>query len=186
MREYVQEHGVVVAKLIKEKESDTDAAKFRDYFDYREPLAAIPSHRALALFRGRNEDMLRVKLALDSDPEDGARATEPNPCERRIMSHAGIRDMGRPADRWLVETARWTWNVKLSLHIELDLMGILLERAEEEAIRVFAHNLKDLLLAGPGRAARNDGAGPGHPNGSQGGRRRYDREIAGHDDDLSS
>ncbi|MDP3578878.1 Tex family protein [Methyloversatilis sp.] len=149
LRSHVAEHGVVVAAVADGKDTDAEAAKFRDYFAYREKLADIPSHRALALFRGRNEDVLRVKLALDTDPEDGTRSAEPNPCERRVMVHAGIRDNGRAADRWLVETARWTWNVKLSVHVELDLMNELRARAELEAIRVFAKNLKDLLLAAP-------------------------------------
>ncbi|WP_374399853.1 Tex family protein [Niveibacterium sp.] len=159
LREYVEAHGVVVANVVEGKEND--GAKFRDYFDYREPLKDIPSHRALALFRGRNEDILRVKLVLDTDPEDGSRPAEPNPCERRIMSAAGIRNESRAADRWLVETARWAWSVKLSLHIELDLMGVLREKAEEEAIRVFAKNLKDLLLAAPAGPRATMGLDPG-------------------------
>ena len=159
LREYVEAHGVVVSNVVEGKEND--GAKFRDYFDYREPLKDIPSHRALALFRGRNEDILRVKLVLDTDPEDGTRLAEPNPCERRIMSAAGIRNEGRAADRWLVETARWAWSVKLSLHIELDLMGVLREKAEEEAIRVFAKNLKDLLLAAPAGPRATMGLDPG-------------------------
>ena len=161
LRSHVAEHGVVVATVADGKDTDAEAAKFRDYFAYREKLADIPSHRALALFRGRNEDVLRVKLALDTDPEDGTRSAEPNPCERRVMVHAGIRDNGRPADRWLVETARWTWNVKLSVHVELDLMNELRARAELEAIRVFAKNLKDLLLAAPAGPRVTMGLDPG-------------------------
>jgi len=161
LRAHVAEHGIVVATVADGKENDADAAKFRDYFAYREKLADIPSHRALALFRGRNEDVLRVKLALDTDPEDGTRSAEPNPCERRVMVHAGIRDNGRAADRWLVETARWTWNVKLSVHVELDLMNELRARAELEAIRVFAKNLKDLLLAAPAGPRVTMGLDPG-------------------------
>jgi protein Tex len=161
LREYVESHGVVVSRVASDKGTDSEASKFRDYFDYREKLGNIPSHRALALFRGRNEDVLRVKLALDTDPEDGSRTPEPNPCERRIMAHAGIRDQGRAADRWLVETARWTWNVKLQVHIELDLMGVLRDKAEEEGIRVFAKNLKDLLLAAPAGPRATMGLDPG-------------------------
>jgi uncharacterized protein len=161
LRSHVAEHGVVVAAVADGKDTDAEAAKFRDYFAYREKLADIPSHRALALFRGRNEDVLRVKLALDTDPEDGTRSAEPNPCERRVMVHAGIRDNGRAADRWLVETARWTWNVKLSVHVELDLMNELRARAELEAIRVFAKNLKDLLLAAPAGPRVTMGLDPG-------------------------
>ncbi|KAF7598949.1 MAG: RNA-binding transcriptional accessory protein [Candidatus Dactylopiibacterium carminicum] len=161
LREYVGEHGVVRVSVAEGKENDSEAAKFRDYFTYSEKLGNIPSHRALALFRGRNEDVLRVKLALDSDPEDGSRSPEPNPCERKILVAAGIKDQGRAADKWLVDTARWTWSVKLALSMELDLMGKLRERAEEEAIRVFAQNLKALLLAAPAGAKTTMGLDPG-------------------------
>ncbi|MBK9219051.1 MAG: RNA-binding transcriptional accessory protein [Uliginosibacterium sp.] len=161
LREYVSEHGVVRVEVAEGKENDTEAAKFRDYFSYSEKLGNIPSHRALALFRGRNEEFLRVKLALDTDPEDGSRSAEPNPCERKIMVAAGIRDQGRAADKWLVDTARWTWSVKLALSMDLDLMGKLRERAEEEAIRVFAQNLKALLLAAPAGPRVTMGLDPG-------------------------
>ncbi|GAB4062157.1 Tex family protein [Uliginosibacterium sediminicola] len=161
LREYLDAHGIVVSNVAKDKEADAEAARFRDYFDYREKLADIPSHRALALFRGRNEEVLRVRLALDSDPEDGSRALEPNPCERRIMHAAGIRDQGRAADKWLVDTARLAWHAKLGLSLELDLMGKLRERAELEATRVFARNLKDLLLAAPAGARTTMGLDPG-------------------------
>ncbi|NSL56592.1 Tex family protein [Uliginosibacterium aquaticum] len=161
LREYVSEHGVVRVEVAEGKENDSEAAKFRDYFSYSEKLGNIPSHRALALFRGRNEDFLRVKLALDTDPEDGSRSSEPNPCERKIMVAAGIKDQGRAADKWLVDTARWTWSVKLALSMDLDLMGKLRERAEEEAIRVFAQNLKALLLAAPAGAKTTMGLDPG-------------------------
>ena len=161
LREYVSEHGVVRVEVAEGKENDTEAAKFRDYFSYSEKLGNIPSHRALALFRGRNEEFLRVKLALDTDPEDGSRSAEPNPCERKIMVAAAIRDQGRAADKWLVDTARWTWSVKLALSMDLDLMGKLRERAEEEAIRVFAQNLKALLLAAPAGPRVTMGLDPG-------------------------
>jgi uncharacterized protein len=161
LREYVSEHGVVRVAVAEGKENDAEAAKFRDYFAYSEKLGNIPSHRALALFRGRNEEALRVKLALDTDPEDGTRSPEPNPCERKILVAAGIKDQGRAADKWLVDTARWTWSVKLALSMELDLMGKLRERAEEEAIRVFAQNLKALLLAAPAGAKTTMGLDPG-------------------------
>jgi uncharacterized protein len=125
---------------------ETEGAKFRDWFDFREAMATIPSHRALALLRGRNEDILR--LALKTEPEL-RRSAEASPCEAMVAAHFGIRDQGRAADKWLLETARWAWMVKLSLHLELELMNQLRERAEEEAIRVFARNLHDLLLAAP-------------------------------------
>jgi uncharacterized protein len=161
LRQYVEAHGIVVSMVAKGKESEADAARFRDYFDYREKLADIPSHRALAMFRGRNEDVLRLKLALDTDPADGSRPADINPCERRIMNAYGIRDANRPADTWLADTARLAWAGKLAVSLELDLMGKLRERAELEATRVFARNLKDLLLAAPAGARTTMGLDPG-------------------------
>ncbi|HMW53501.1 MAG TPA: Tex family protein [Rhodocyclaceae bacterium] len=160
LRSYLGEHGVVVSSVVAEKEADPAAAKFRDWFDFREPLATLPSHRALALFRGRNEGVLRLQLGLDSDPTDGS-TPGPNPCEARIAGHVGVRDQGRPADAWLRETVRWAWSVKISLHLELELLGQVRERAEEEAIRVFGRNLKDLLLAAPAGARATLGLDPG-------------------------
>ncbi|MDY0012451.1 MAG: Tex family protein [Rhodocyclaceae bacterium] len=159
LRTYLQEHGILAARVVDGKE--TEGAKFRDWFDFREPIARIPSHRALALLRGRNEGILRLALGLDSDPPDGSPATIPNPCETRVAARFGIRDQGRPADRWLRETARWAWNVKISLHLELELLGELKERAEAEAIEVFARNLKDLLLAAPAGPRATLGLDPG-------------------------
>ncbi|MDR2924775.1 MAG: RNA-binding transcriptional accessory protein [Azoarcus sp.] len=141
-----------------EKGKEEAGAKFRDWFDFREPFAAMPSHRALALLRGRNEGIL--KLALDLSRPDGD-SNAPHPCEQRIAAHFGIRNLGRPADKWLADTARWAWTVKISLSLEFDLMGALRERAEEEAIRVFARNLKDLLLAAPAGARCVMGLDPG-------------------------
>jgi uncharacterized protein len=148
LRSRMGEHGVVVSAVVEGK--DTEGAKFRDYFAYSERLAAIPSHRALALFRGRHEEVLRVSLKLPEElDEAAAKAAGAHPCERLIAGRAGIRDQGRPADAWLVETVRWTWKVKLGWQVEGDLLGELRSRAEEEAIRVFARNLHDLLLAAP-------------------------------------
>lgn len=161
LRHYIKDHGVVIATVAEGKENDPEAAKFRDYFGFREKIADVPSHRALALFRGRNEDVLRIKLVLDSDPEDGSRPEKPNPCERRIMSCVGIKDMGRRCDKWLVEVARWTWSVKLESAFENEFFSTLRERAEEEAIRVFAKNLKDLLLAAPAGPRATMGLDPG-------------------------
>ncbi len=160
LREFLADHGVVASTVIADKESDPAAAKFRDWFDFREAIGTVPSHRALALFRGRNEGFLRLQLGLDSDPTDGSPAG-PNPCEGRIAGHFGIRDLGRPADAWLRETVRWAWSVKISLHLELELLGQLREKAEEEAIRVFGRNLKDLLLAAPAGPRATLGLDPG-------------------------
>ncbi|MDR3352383.1 MAG: RNA-binding transcriptional accessory protein [Zoogloeaceae bacterium] len=159
LRAYLGEHGHVRSAVIAGQEEA--GAKFRDWFDFAEPIASIPSHRALALFRGRQEGFLDVALVLADalDPERAAEATRP--CEQRIAARFGIRDEGRPADRWLAETTRWAWKVKISLSLELDLMNELRERAEEEAIRVFARNLKDLLLAAPAGARRTLGIDPG-------------------------
>jgi len=156
LRERMKEQGMLVSQLAEGKE--TQGAKFRDYFDYREAWKDIPSHRALALFRGRNEDALRLAMRL---PEDLAEPPQANPCEAMIAAAAGIRDEKRPADAWLLETARWTWRVKLALTLELELMGELRERAEREAIRVFARNLKDLLLAAPAGPRATLGLDPG-------------------------
>ncbi|CAH1748746.1 putative RNA-binding protein YhgF [Thauera humireducens] len=154
LRNYLHEYGQVRSAVIEGKE--TEGAKFRDWFEFAEPIATMPSHRALALLRGRNEGVLR--LALDVDRPD---AEAPHPCEGRIAARFGIRNQGRPADRWLADTVRWAWSVKISIHLELELMGELRERAEEEAIRVFARNLKDLLLAAPAGTRPTIGLDPG-------------------------
>ncbi|PWB41033.1 MAG: RNA-binding transcriptional accessory protein [Rhodocyclales bacterium] len=158
LREHVAAHGVLVSAVIDGKQEE--GAKFRDWFDFREPVGAIPSHRALALFRGRNEGFLRLSLKLDEELAEN-RAPGPNACERMIAARVGLRDEGRSGDKWLQETVRWTWMVKLSLHFELEFMGALRERAEEEAIRVFARNLHDLLLAAPAGPRTVIGLDPG-------------------------
>jgi uncharacterized protein len=163
LREYLQTHGVVEAKVIEGKEEA--AAKYADYFDYDEPLGAIPSHRALALFRGRREELLNVVLRLDSELERPKWDAPLNPCEARIAKRFGIAGQNRPADKWLADTVRWTWRVKSFLHLENDLMGALRERAETEAINVFARNLKDLLLAAPAGPRATMGLDPGMRTG---------------------
>ena len=159
LREYVQEHGVVESKVREGK--DAAAEKYADYFDYDEPLHAIPSHRALALFRGRREEMLDVRLRLDSEEERPAWSAPHNPCEARIASRFGIQDQNRPADRWLMDTVRFTWRVKAFMHLEIELMSALRARAETEAIKVFARNLSDLLLAAPAGPRVTMGLDPG-------------------------
>ena len=159
LREYLEEHGVVKSTVVNGKE--TEGAKFRDYFDYSEALGQIPSHRALALLRGRNEGMLQISLLLDSELDEAQRAPGHNPCEGRIAKRFGISDQGRPADKWLSDTVRWTWRIKVFLHLELELMNALRERAEEEAIRVFGSNLHDLLLAAPAGQRATMGLDPG-------------------------
>ncbi len=144
LRRTLQQEGRVVSRLVAGKENE--GAKFRDYFEYSEPLARVPSHRALAILRGRNEGVLSIGLEL-GDAEQPAGSL--HPCEGIIAEAVGIRQQGRAADKWLAEVVRWTWRVKLLGHLETELLGDLRELAEDEAIRVFASNLKDLLLAAP-------------------------------------
>ena len=144
LRRALQQEGRVVSRVVAGKEQE--GAKFRDYFDYSELLAKVPSHRALAILRGRNEGVLSIALELgDSDPVPGST----HPCEGLIAEARNIQQQGRPGDAWLAEVVRWTWRVKLSGQLETELLGDLREAAEDEAIRVFASNLKDLLLAAP-------------------------------------
>jgi uncharacterized protein len=159
LREYVQEHGIVESKVIAGKEEEGE--KFADYFDYSEAIGTVPSHRALALLRGRREGMLDVTLRLDTEAEKPKWDAPHNPCEGRIAARFGIKNLGRPADKWLADTARWTWRVKSFMHLESELMGALRERAELDAIQVFALNLKALLLAAPAGPRATMGLDPG-------------------------
>ncbi|MYM80658.1 S1 RNA-binding domain-containing protein [Duganella sp. FT50W] len=159
LREYVQEHGIVESKVIEGKQEEGE--KFADYFDYSETLATVPSHRALALMRGRREGVLDVTLRLDSEPEKPKWDAPHNPCESRIAARFGIKNSGRPADKWLSDTARWTWRVKSFMHLESELMGALREKSEADAITVFATNLKALLLAAPAGQRATMGLDPG-------------------------
>ena len=155
MREFLQQHALLASRLVAGKE--TEGAKFRDYFEHTEALSGVPSHRALAMFRGRNEGFLQLNLVLDAEEKP----TDAHPCEAMIADYWRIRDQGRPADRWLAATVRWTWRVKLLTHLQTDLLTQLRERAEQEAIQVFANNLKDLLLAAPAGARPTIGMDPG-------------------------
>ncbi len=156
LREHLWDNGIMVSRLAEGMAEK--GAKFADYFDYREPIKVIPSHRALALFRGRNENALLLKLQ-PADEEEGSRLA--GECERRIAARFGIRDQGRAADVWLGETVRWAWRVKIHLHLEIELMNRLREAAETEAIHVFARNLKSLLLAAPAGMRATIGLDPG-------------------------
>jgi uncharacterized protein len=135
---------------------EREAAKFRDYFEHDEPVCKVPSHRALAMLRGRNEGLLALSLTL---PDADQQAV--HPCEARIAQHWQLRPQGRPADKWLAEVVRWTWRVKLQPHLETDLLAELREAAELEAIKVFAANLKDLLMAAPAGNRATIGLDPG-------------------------
>jgi protein Tex len=161
LRAHLGDRGVVVSTLVEGKEEP--AAKFRDYFAYSEPLKQIPSHRALALFRGRKEELLRVVLKLpeELEPKDSAGTQPLNSCELKIAARFGIQDRKQPADAWRLQTVRWAWQVKLAWQLEAELLTELRERAEEEAIRVFARNLHDLLLAAPAGPRATMGLDPG-------------------------
>ena len=159
LREYLSEHGVVDSKVIEGKQEAGE--KFADYFDYSENLATIPSHRALALFRGRREEMLIVTLRLDTEAEKPKWDAPLNPCESRIAARFGVSSLSRPADKWLMDTVRWAWRVKIFMHLDTELMGKLREAAEAEAIRVFARNLSALLLAAPAGPRATMGLDPG-------------------------
>jgi len=158
IRSLLQDRATVSVNVVKDKEQE--GAKFQDYFDYQEPYKNIPPHRALAIFRGRNEGILMSTLDLEA-PEEGWTGPLAHPCERMIAKQWGVTDKGRPADAWLAQVVSWTWRVKVLLHISGDLMFNLREKAETEAIRVFSMNLKDLLLAAPGGAKATLGLDPG-------------------------
>lgn len=158
-RSYLQEHGVVESTVIEGKLDE--GAKYADYFAYSETIMTIPSHRALAILRGRREEMLNVVLRLDTETEKPKWDAPLNPCESRIAHFFKIDNKGRAADKWLVDTVRWCWRVKVFMHLESELMGQLRERAELEAINVFALNLKALLLAAPAGQHATMGLDPG-------------------------
>jgi protein Tex len=146
LREWLWADGLLRSKLMAGKdENHADVAKFRDYFDYDEPIHKVPSHRALAVFRGRTQDLLDAKLTLSAEPVAG----QPSPAEGHIAIHLGWSHAGRACDDLIRKTVAWTWKVKLSLSLERDLFGRLRETAEHVAIKVFADNLRDLLLAAP-------------------------------------
>ena len=158
LRDYAWDNGQLRSKVIDGKENE--AAKFSDYFDKAEPIKSVPSHRALAMFRGRTEGFLNLTLELPGDEEATANRT-PSIGESMIARRFGIKNEGRPADKWLQDTVRWTWRVKLAMHIDMELKKRLREQAELEAIKVFASNLKDLLLAAPAGPRATLGLDPG-------------------------
>lgn len=145
LREFLWKKAYLVSKVVPEKETDPAAAKYSDYFDYDEPIETVPSHRALAVFRGRQEGLLTVRVLLTEEEE----ALPVHPCQALIARAHGIKNLGRPADVWLAGVVRWCWRVKCLASVEGDLLTRLRERAETEAIGVFGTNLKDLLLAAP-------------------------------------
>jgi uncharacterized protein len=161
LRELMWSQGRLVSKVRDGKEED--GAKFADYFDFAEPLTRLPSHRILAMFRGEKEDVLSVTI--DPLPATDEPVTGPTVYERRIARRFGVEDLGRPADRWLRDTVRWAWRTKVLVHLGIDLRMRLRQQAEEEAVRVFAANLRDLLLAAPAGTRATMGLDPGFRTG---------------------
>ena len=152
LRNFLWDKGQLCAALITGKEKE--GAKFSDYFEHSEPLKKTPSHRALAMFRGRNEGALSISIQIpDSDERD--------PCINIIAAHWRLNAVGRAGEKWLNEVVRWTWKIKLYFHVEMDLLAQLREHADAEAIQVFSSNLKDLLLAAPAGSKATIGLDPG-------------------------
>ncbi|PSL08330.1 uncharacterized protein CLV30_101301 [Haloactinopolyspora alba] len=161
LRERVWARGRLSAKV---REGRAEAgAKFADYFDFAEPLTSLPSHRVLAMFRGEKEEIL--DLTVEPSASDDEDVTGPTEYEAAIAARFGITDRGRPADAWLRESVRWAWRTRIRTRLDLDLRTRLRENAEEEAIRVFAANLRDLLLAAPAGTRATLGLDPGYRTG---------------------
>ncbi|WP_095159472.1 Tex family protein [Pseudomonas sp. Irchel 3E13] len=154
LRTFLTQEATLSARLVAGKQEE--GAKFRDYFEHDEQLKSVPSHRALAIFRGRNEGVLSAALKVGEELPGTL-----HPCELMIAERFGLVNQGRPADKWLAEVVRWTWKVKLYSHLETDLFGELRDNAEGEAINVFARNLHDLLLAAPAGPRATLGFDPG-------------------------
>ncbi|MCU1731134.1 MULTISPECIES: Tex family protein [unclassified Pseudomonas] len=154
LRTFLTQEATLSARLVAGKQEE--GAKFRDYFEHDEQLKSVPSHRALAIFRGRNEGVLSAALKVGEELPGTL-----HPCELMIAERFGLNNQGRPADKWLAEVVRWTWKVKLYSHLETDLFGELRDNAEGEAINVFARNLHDLLLAAPAGPRATLGFDPG-------------------------
>jgi len=156
LRQFLWDNALLTSVVIAGQESEGE--KFRDYFEHSEALNGIPSHRALALFRGRKAGVLSLALRL---PDEDESITAVHPCEIIIAEQKSIKDAGRPADRWLREVVRWTWRVKLLTHLETDLLGQVRDSAEQDAINVFGANLKDLLLTAAAGQKATIGLDPG-------------------------
>ncbi|MBN8991927.1 MAG: RNA-binding transcriptional accessory protein [Rhizobiales bacterium] len=160
LREEMWSNGVMVSTVRKGKK--TEGEKFSDYFDYNGALHKLPSHRILALFRGEKEEILELQILPDAQVPV---ANVPSRYELKIMQRFAISDQGRPGDRWLVETAKWAWRTKIQVHLNIDLRMRLWTSAETEGVRVFASNLRDLLLAAPAGARVTMGLDPGYRSG---------------------
>ncbi|MGD8526381.1 MAG: Tex-like N-terminal domain-containing protein, partial [Thioalkalispiraceae bacterium] len=158
LRDYVWQHAQLTSSVIDGQQSN--GHKFKDYFDYSEQLKEVPSHRALALFRGRSEGVLRLKLFIKGQ-DDLPTISDMGTCDAMVAQHFHLEQQGRAADTWLLEGARWGWRVKVAMQLESELYMKLREQAEEEAIRVFGDNLRDLLLAAPAGTRTTMGLDPG-------------------------
>src|SRR6266487_1656191 len=156
LRERMWSKGRIVSKVRDGRQDE--GAKFADYFDFAEPLTKLPSHRILALFRGEKEEALDLVL----EPTDDGDASG---FEAAIAGRFGVADRGRPGDRWLADTVRWAWRTRILVHLGIDLRTRLFQAAEEEAVRVFATNLRDLLLAAPAGTRPTMGLDPGFRTG---------------------
>ena len=163
LREEAWTRGRLLSKMREGKEQA--GAKFSDYFDYGEALTKLPSHRILALFRGEKEEVLSLTLEPEEAPAESSDRKAPGLYEQRIARRFGVADQGRPADRWLAETVRWAWRTKILVHLDIDLRLRLWQAAEEEAVKVFAGNLRDLLLAAPAGTRATMGLDPGFRTG---------------------
>ncbi len=164
LREQMWSRGWLVSRVRDGKQEE--GAKFSDYFEFAEPFSKLPSHRILAMFRGEKEEMLELTFAPGQPPaEDAAPAPGPTDYERRIAARFGVRDEGRPADRWLADTVRWAWRTRVLVHLSIDLRTRLWQSAEDDAVAVFAANLRDLLLAAPAGSRTTMGLDPGFRTG---------------------
>src|SRR6266511_4621864 len=158
LRERMWSRGRLVSRVRDGRQEA--GAKFADYFDASEPFTRLPSHRALAIFRGESEQVLDLTFAPDEQPEPGL-----NAYEQQVAQRFAVADRGRPADAWLLETVRWAWRTRILVHLGIDLRARLWQAAEDEAVRVFAANLRDLLLAAPAGARPTMGLDPGYRTG---------------------
>ncbi|MGH3620211.1 MAG: Tex-like N-terminal domain-containing protein, partial [Sciscionella sp.] len=167
LRERMWSRGRLTSRVREGKEES--GAKFSDYFEFSEPLTKMPSHRALAMLRGEKEEILEVAVDPDPEntehPENPASVGGPSDYEREIAARFGICDAGRPAERWLNDTVRWAWRTRIQVHLGIDLRTRLRQAAEDEAVRVFAGNLRDLLLAAPAGTRPTMGLDPGYRTG---------------------
>jgi uncharacterized protein len=163
LREQMWSNGVLASTVRDGKK--TSGEKFKDYFDFSEPLTKLPSHRILAMFRGEKEEVLDLKMLPEKVVPGAPVTTAANSYELKIMHRFAVSDRGRPGDKWLFETVRWAWRTKIQLHLSIDLRLRLWTTAEQEGVRVFASNLRDLLLAAPAGSRVTMGLDPGYRSG---------------------